>query len=63
MNINLIGGKIKKLKQIFPKKAEDCQGNFLGVGFGATPPTSTLFRHAEGVEGIGKNRVIIEMLK
>ena len=40
------------------KKAEDCQGNLLGEGFGATPPTPALFRHAEGVEIVGKNRVI-----
>jgi hypothetical protein len=44
--------KTKKTKTDFStKKGEDCQGNLLGEGIGATPPTSSLFRHAEGVEG------------
>jgi hypothetical protein len=40
------------------KEIKQNQGILLGEGFGATPPTPALFRHAEGVEIVGKNRVI-----
>jgi len=41
----------KNKSEILHKKEEDCQGNILGKGFGATPQIFFFFLHAKGVEG------------
>ena len=57
----IVSCKIGKIKAKFPTKRRGLPRKPPWRGVRGFAPTFSLFRHAEGVEGIGKNRVIARL--